>query len=141
MEQAVQVEHSLRHLAELAQAGELVDLLALLGDRDFTNNGLPMIFCGKTAVMPKGPAALSCRTGAAIVPCFITRNNDDTFTFVFEKPILPGAAGDEDSAIKGIMGKYLPIIESYVKRYPGQWYVFRNFWNPSHEELHTDTVI
>lgn len=128
------------------------ELLALLGDRDFSNNGLSVIFCGKPVVMPKGPAALSYRTGAAIVPSFITRNNDDTFTFVFEKPILPGApvglrpagpeaAGDEDSVIKDIMEKYLPIIESYVKKYPGQWYVFRDFWNPSHEELHTDTVV
>lgn len=119
------------------------ELLALLGDRDFSNNGLRMIFCGKSAVIPKGPAVLSQRTGAAIVPCFIVRNGDDTFSFVFEKPILPDTAveGDEDGAINGIMGKYLPIIESYVKRYPGQWYVFRNFWNPSYEELHTNTVI
>jgi len=118
------------------------ELLALLGDRDFSNSGLPMIFCGKPVVsMPKGPAALSYRTGAAIVPSFITRNDDDTFTFAFEKPIFPDAAVDEESAIKGIMERYLPIIESYVKRYPGQWYVFRNFWNPSHEELHTNTVI
>jgi lauroyl/myristoyl acyltransferase len=117
------------------------ELLALLGDRDFSNNGLPVIFCGKPAMVPKGPAALSYRTGAAIVPSFIIRNGDDTFTFTFEKPILPEAVGDEDNAIKGIMEKYLPIIEAYVKRYPGQWYVFRDFWNPSHEELCTDTVI
>jgi KDO2-lipid IV(A) lauroyltransferase len=113
------------------------ELLALLGDRDFSNNGLPVIFCGKPAIMPKGPAALSHRTGAAIVPSFITRNDDDTFTFAFEKPILPmaltGAVSDEESAIKGIMGRYLPIVESYVKRYPGQWYVFRDFWSPNHE--------
>ncbi len=128
------------------------ELLALLGDRDFSNNGLPVTFCGKSVVMPKGPAALSCRTGAIIVPCFITRNDDDTFTFLFEKPILPQAAtgrmpggpqvmADEDNTIKEIMERYLPVIESYVKRYPGQWYVFRNFWNPRHEELHTNTII
>lgn len=128
------------------------ELLALLGDRDFSSSGLPADFCGKSAIMPKGPAALSYRTGAAIVPSFITRNSDDTFTFVFEKPILPRpltdrmpedpkAAGDEDSAVRNIMEKYLPIVESYVKRYPGQWYVFRNFWNPSYEELHTNTII
>jgi lauroyl/myristoyl acyltransferase len=117
------------------------ELLALLGDRDFSNNGLPVIFCGKSAVMPKGPAALSYRTGAVIVPSFITRNSDDTFTFAFEKPILPEMAADEDNAIKSIMGKYLPIVESYVKKYPGQWYVFRNFWNPSHDELRINTII
>lgn len=117
------------------------ELLALLGDRDFSNSGIPSEFCGKSAVMPKGAATLSYRTGAAIVPSFITRNDDDTFTFAFEKPILPDMQGDEESAIRGIMKKYLPIIESYVKRYPGQWYVFRNFWNPSDEELRTNTII
>jgi KDO2-lipid IV(A) lauroyltransferase len=116
-------------------------LLALLGDRDFSNSGLSVLFCGKPAIMPKGPAALSYRTGAAIVPSFITRNSDDTFTFAFEKPILPDVAGDEDGAIRKIMSRYLPIIESYVKRYPGQWYVFRNFWNPSDEDLRTNTII
>jgi lauroyl/myristoyl acyltransferase len=117
------------------------ELLALLGDRDFSNNGISMEFCGKPVVMPKGPAVLSYRTGALIVPCFITRNGDDTFTFVFEKPIDPKADGDEDSTIKSIMRRYLPLIESYVKRYPGQWYVFRDFWNQDNEELRTNTII
>ncbi|MDP3730869.1 MAG: lysophospholipid acyltransferase family protein, partial [Candidatus Omnitrophota bacterium] len=117
------------------------ELLALLGDRDFSNNGLLVTFFGKPAVIPKGPAALSCRTGAAIVPCFIIRNDDDTFTFTFENPILPNATADEDDDIKNIVGRYLPVIESYVKRYPGQWYVFRNFWNPSYEELRNNTII
>ena len=117
------------------------ELLALLGDRDFSNNGISVDFCGKPVVMPKGPAALSYRTGALIVPCFITRNRDDTFTFVFEKPVLPDVTGDEDGAIKSIMRKYLPLIESYVKRYPGQWYVFRDFWNQNYEELHTNTIV
>jgi lauroyl/myristoyl acyltransferase len=118
------------------------ELLALLGDRDFSNNGVPAVFCGKpVASMPKGPAALSYRTGAVIVPSFIIRNADDTFTFTFEKPISPDAWGDEDSAVKGIMEKYLPVIESYVKRYPGQWYVFRSFWDTGNEKLRTNTII
>ncbi|MDO8536371.1 MAG: lysophospholipid acyltransferase family protein [Candidatus Omnitrophota bacterium] len=117
------------------------ELLALLGDRDFSNNGSLVTFCGKPVVMPRGPASLSYRTGAAIVPCFITRNGDDTFTFAFGKPILPDSGIDKEAAIKSIMEKYLPVVESYVKKYPGQWYVFRNFWNPSNEELRTNTVI
>jgi len=117
------------------------ELLALLGDRDFSNNGISMEFCGKPVVMPKGPAVLSYRTGALIVPCFITRNSDDTFTIVFEKPIRPEASDYEDSAVKSIMRRYLPLIESYVKRYPGQWYVFRDFWNQNYEELRANTVI
>lgn len=117
------------------------ELLALLGDRDFSNSGLPVKFCGKTVVMPKGPAVLSCRTGAVIVPTFITRNSDDTFTFTFEKPILPDAAGDRDGAVESIMERYIPILESYVTKYPGQWYVFRNFWNPKDEELRNNTIV
>lgn len=117
------------------------EFLALLGDRDFSNSGLPIRFCGEVTIMPKGPAALSYRTGAAIVPSFITRNIDDTFTFVFEKPILPDETDDEPKAVRSIMERYLPIIESYIKKYPGQWYVFRKLWNPEHEELRTNTIV
>lgn len=117
------------------------EILALLGDRDFSRHGVPMEFCGKTAMLPKGPAVLSCRTGAVIVPSFITRNSDDTFTFTFGEPISPEAAGDEDHVVNSVMAKYMRIIEYYIKKYPGQWYVFRDFWNQKNENMRPDTII
>lgn len=117
-------------------------LLAVLGDRDFTKKGIYINFFDKPALIPKGPAVLSYRTGAAIVPAFMIRQKDDTFVFVFEKPIVPNSADDEDEAIKKLAKRYSQVIESYVRRYPEQWYMFRRVWNGcSIEDMRPDTIL
>lgn len=103
-------------------------LLALAGDRDFTGKGLIMDFFGKPAIFPEGPAALSLKTGASIVPGFMLRNPDDTFTLRIEKPIEFSSTGKKDEDMKQLMEKYVKIFEQYIRRYPDQWYMFRRFW-------------
>lgn len=103
-------------------------LLALAGDRDFTGKGVIMDFFGKPALFPKGPASLSLRTGASIVPGFMLRNPDDTFTLRIEKPIEFTPTGNEERDKKELMRQYITIFEKYVSEYPDQWYMFKKFW-------------
>jgi len=105
------------------------DLLALLGDRDFSGRGMTMNFFGKKAIIPKGPASLSQRLDAAVVPCFMIREKDDSFRLIFEDPIFPDLDEAEDVAIPALTQRYLAVIESYVRRYPDQWYIFKDFWD------------
>ena len=104
-------------------------LLALLGDRDFTKNGIAIDFFGHPALVPKGPAIFSHRIGSVIVPCFMIRENDDSFTLFIEKPIYPAPGENEEKCISDITKKYLAVIESYVRRYPEQCYIFKNIWD------------
>lgn len=117
------------------------ELLALLGDRDFSKTGIRVPFFDKVALMPKGPAVLSQRTGAAIVPAFTVRGPDDSHALIFDKPILPDEFGDGETAAAEIMKKYLAVVETYIKRYPGQWYIFRNLWSEHDQDLRPDTII
>ena len=118
------------------------NILALLGDRDFTKSGLVLDFFGRPAQIPRGPAAFSYRIGSAIVPTFMIRQPDDTFTLFMEEPILPDPSETEDAAIVNLTKKYLSVIESYIKAYPTQWHVFRNIWsNNDKESLRPDTII
>lgn len=103
-------------------------LLALVGDRDFTEKGVVLDFFGKPALFPIGPAAFSLKTGALIVPGFMIRNSDDTFTLRIEKPIEYGPNGNKEDAIKEIISRYKIIFEDYISNYPDQWYMFRKFW-------------
>ena len=41
--------------------------MALLGDRDLSDSGVPVQFFGAKAKMPAGPAALAVDTGAALL--------------------------------------------------------------------------
>jgi lauroyl/myristoyl acyltransferase len=103
------------------------ETLALLGDRDFLSHGIKMKFFGKDSMIPKGTAALSLKTGAAIIPTFFIRMPDDTFELTFERPVTCSASGDTDEDTRLIMKNCVEIIEVYIKKYPSQWYMFRNF--------------
>ncbi len=103
-------------------------VLAILGDRDFTNNGNLVNFFGREAKMPKGAAFFSVKTGAPVVAGFLVRDPDDKFSMFLDGPVgLCGdaaASGDLSSCVKACSA----IIEKYVSRYPDQWYVFRKVW-------------
>lgn len=122
---SIEIGASLRGCYKTLKGNEL---LALLGDRNFSSTGILMDFFNKPALMPKGPPALSIRTGAAIVPTYFIREKDDSFKMIFEKPIYPAPAADEEGAARDLMKQYLVSIENMIKQYPGQWYVFREFW-------------
>lgn len=113
-------------------------ILALVGDRSFTEKGIVVNFFKKATPLPKGPAVFSLKTGAAIVPGFMLRNKDDSFTLRFEKPIAPTPyiyangkeiiANDKDNELVKLIMRYKIIIEGYISKYPDQWYMFRRFW-------------
>ena len=107
------------------------ELLALLGDRNFSSKGIVMEFCGRKALMPRGPSALCVRTGAAIVACYMIKKEGDRYGMIFEKPIYPDEGADEDILIEKIMRKCIFSIENNLKRNPSQWYVFKKFWDYS----------
>lgn len=104
-------------------------MLAILGDRDFSNNGIRMTFLGKESMVPKGPAVLSLRTGAPIVPCFVLMRPGGGYTLKFENRLmLEKLSHDLDSNIRLLTQKYVYVIEDYIRRYPTQWLMFRKFW-------------
>jgi len=116
---------AVRQCLHALQQGEF---LGLVGDRDFTEKGRIVDFFGKPTFFPEGPAAFSLKTGAPIVPGFMTRNPDDTFTLRFEEPISAPAVGNKDVDIRNTILAYKVTIENYIRKYPDQWYMFRRFW-------------
>lgn len=103
-------------------------LLALVGDRDFTEKGVVMDFFGKPTFLPEGAAVLALKTGAVIVPGFMVRNPDDSFTLKIEKPLEFTPTADKEKDVVEIISKYKLIFEDYIRKYPDQWYVFKKFW-------------
>ncbi|MBI4313571.1 MAG: lysophospholipid acyltransferase family protein [Candidatus Omnitrophica bacterium] len=105
--------------------------LGIVGDRDFTGHGLRLPFLGRQMSVPKGPAFFSLRTGAPVIPTFLIRAAGGKFQMIFEKPIEPIATGDEERDIESMTRTILSVLEQYVRRYPTQWYLFRDFTDPT----------
>ncbi|MCX5669448.1 MAG: lysophospholipid acyltransferase family protein [Candidatus Omnitrophica bacterium] len=103
-------------------------MVALVGDRDFSEKGIIIDFFGKPTHFPEGPAALSLMTGASIVPGFMLRNPDNSFTLRIEKPVEFTPSGDKIKDLADLISVYNNIIQDYIRKYPEQWYVFRRFW-------------
>lgn len=113
------------------------ELVALVGDRDFTAKGEILDFFGKPALFPEGAAAFSLKTGAPIVPGFMLRNEDDTFTLKIEKPLEFKPSGDKNRDLTDLIQRYKIIFEEYIRRHPDQWYMFRRFWLDENMRNHT----
>jgi lauroyl/myristoyl acyltransferase len=109
--------------------------VAVQGDRDFDNKGLPVPFFGREAYFPRGPAMLSLLSGAPILPVFILRLEDGAgagsggFRIVFLDPIEPMGDARDDQAVRSLVGHTVGAIETMVKEHPEQWYCFYPFWN------------
>ena len=110
-------------------------IIAIVGDRDFTVKGGELIdFLGAKALIPKGAAIFSKKTGAPIIPTFLIREPDGTFRLSILDPMFPPQEKEadeegvpEEEAVRRIMRRYLAVIEDQIRRYPAQWLLFREF--------------
>jgi KDO2-lipid IV(A) lauroyltransferase len=99
------------------------EVVALHIDGDQYIGGLETTFFGRRAVMPRGPAALALKTGAALVPAFALRTSRDSIHICVADPV-PTAGEDE----AGLTLKLLAVVEDVIRRHPDQWCMFRPIW-------------
>jgi KDO2-lipid IV(A) lauroyltransferase len=106
-------------------------LVAVLGDREFGDNGLPVTFCQQRRVMPRGPALLSLRTGAPLLPTFFVRERFRRYRFVFDEPIWPSPGTSHQTELERLVVASSAAIERVIRRYPTQWLMFHPVGSPA----------
>jgi phosphatidylinositol dimannoside acyltransferase len=106
----------------LLRAGELV---AMLGDIDFSPNDDFIDLFGAPARLPAGPARIALKTGAIIIPGFALRQPDNSYLFRYHEPIDPRVVGSVD----GIRERIRDVLQEVLAAHPTQWMVFVDFWD------------
>lgn len=97
-------------------------------DQNFGTAGIFVDFFGTRAATATGPVVLAQRTKAAILPCFIVRQPDDTQRVIFE-PVLELQEGNfPQETISLNIQRLTNIIESYIRRYPAEWGWIHRRW-------------
>lgn len=113
------------------------EMVALVIDAGVTGgDGVTVNFFGRDTVFPAGPARLARLSGAPIVFGVAVRRpggrpepgTSRRFHAYVEPPILADRSlnGEEDA--RRITQQIASTFERYVRRYPDQWYVFRDIW-------------
>lgn len=113
------------------RAGEIV---ALIADED-RSQGIPVEFFGKPAYSATGPAVISLRSGAPLVPIFVVREEKNRHHVIIEPEGEFSLGDDKEENIRIITSWYTRIIEDMIRRYPDQWTWFNKRWKTYQRKL------
>lgn len=104
-------------------------IVGILSDQDAGRNGVFVRFFGRHSSYPKGFAAFSLRTGAPILPAFIFREGLNRHRIEVEGPLVipPDDLSEEDKE-KNILSQFAAILESKIRKDPGQWLWAHRRW-------------
>lgn len=104
------------------------EILYLIADEQQRRGGIPTPFFGQTAFTPTGPAILSLKTGAPILPMFIVRENGVPKRLVIGPPIEMEKTLHLEKDIETLTAKFTGVIEDAVRQYPSQWSWLNRRW-------------
>lgn len=121
-----------RNLREVYGVLRRHELLALLVDWGYREDGIPVRFFDAWTTLPAGPAALAAKTGASILPITIRRQPNDHFLVKLDKTftVPSNSPADLQRASQAIA----TALEASIGAAPEQWYSFRPMWPATEAE-------
>ena len=119
-------KHAMRRLMRAMKEKKVVGIL--LDQNVDWYEGVFVDFFGKPACTNKGLALVANWTGATVLPAFSVRQPDGRIRVIFEKEVQLIRTGDKTKDIEENTALFTSIIESYVRRYPDQWFWFHKRW-------------
>lgn len=97
-------------------------VVAMMGDKDFFGNGKLTSYFGKQVRFPIGPVIIAMSSGAALIPAFVLKQPNGKYFGVLEDAIPLSNERPREQAIQKNLEKIADIFETYIQRYPDQWY-------------------
>jgi Kdo2-lipid IVA lauroyltransferase/acyltransferase len=93
---------------------------------------VPVTFFGRQTTFPDGPARLARLAGAPLVFGSAVRLPQGKYrAFVFP-PLIPDRTASAEDDARRLTQEVATIYESLIRRYPDQWYAFREMWPRQH---------
>lgn len=132
---AVAGPNSLRKvIAELRRGGMVV----MVADRDFGDSGYITDFFGTPTRLPAGPVKLARQFDCPIIPVFTYRRSikvrERQFYFRIGQPIWVPKTASREQDVRDGMRTIVEMLESYIRRAPEQWVMFKSVWKPVAEQ-------
>jgi KDO2-lipid IV(A) lauroyltransferase len=103
-------------------------ILFLVADERQKGGETAVLFFGRPALTATGPAVLSFRTGARIIPMFLIRQEDLRNRLVICPPVSAPGTGDRQKDVINLTQACTKVIEDHVRHYPEQWAWVNKRW-------------
>ena len=118
-------------ILEAVKALRRNEIVAMLGDRIESQKTMVFNFFGRKTAFPIGVAILAMATEAPVLPVFVVMERNRKYKGVIEPPIYfnPSSREDREAVIREGMERLIIKFETYIEKYPDQWYNFFSYWN------------
>jgi KDO2-lipid IV(A) lauroyltransferase len=103
-------------------------LACLPADRDLSGNGVEVMFFGERTTLPAGPALLSLRTGAALLPTCVYQRADGRIHGVVGPPLQLAKRGTLRDDLTTLTQMLAAAFEAQIAAAPEQWHLFQPNW-------------
>lgn len=104
------------------------EMVAFVVDVGVDRGGVPVTFCRQPTVFPAGPARLARLSGAPVVFGVAVRCAGGRFLAHIAPPLLADRSLEAEEDARRLTQAIADVFEGFVRRYPGQWYAFRDMW-------------
>ena len=101
------------------------DMVAMLGDLPFGEEGIDVKLLSHHVMWPKGPILLAVREKCPIVVAVVIRTQFGHYQAFIEDPLIPRASTRAE--VRRLVQEVTTQFAKYVAAYPSQWYRFRPF--------------
>ncbi len=115
-------------LREILKALRKGYILALMMDQDNGKQGIFVKFMNKWASAPVGPALISLKTKAPVVPLYIFPNFNGKHLFKIYPAFYPENYENTVEGQQKLTSDYTALHEEIIKKYPEQWFWLHRRW-------------
>ncbi len=107
------------------KAGRIV---GIVGDRDYTGNGIRIPFAGETMSLPLGPAALAVQAQATIVPVYLARRGLTRLHLQIGRPLIADPNNSKADEVNRLMHVLSGTMARFLATAPSQWIAYHDAW-------------
>jgi KDO2-lipid IV(A) lauroyltransferase len=121
-----------RNIREIYGALRRNEILVLMVDWGYREDGIPVSLFGHWTALPAGPATLAARTGASILP--VAGRRSETGRYVLSHEPRIEVAGSDAASLQRATQAIADALERGIRAAPDQWHSFKPMWPETAEE-------
>ncbi len=106
-------------------------IVGILADEDAKSFGSQINFFNRRCMARQGAFSLALKAGCEVLPGFIIRERGGRHRVVVAPGLELERSGDESKDIQSGLQRFTSVLESYIRRYPEQWFWLQRRWKSS----------